>query len=323
MEFTKIEDNPPLDSVSSLHFTQKPENLLTATSWDNFVRIWSIDKDKAKFIGKQEFSSAPLCSSWSYDSKALFIGGTDNQAYLWNLEKESIESFGEHSQPIKEIFSFPENQNLILTGSWDKTIKFWDLRQGQNPINTTFLEGKVFSMDMRFPYLVVVDSTKGIYAFDLGSGYNCVQRTRSSFKQARVISLFPDLKGYAFGSIDGRVSITYLKEEEKDNNFSFRCHWKENEIFAVNDIAFHPKYGTFATVGSDGLFYFWCKETKSKLKKSIPFENSITRCSFNHDGSIFSFAVGYDWHKGFIGSTAKKERSLCLYLPKEKEIQAK
>lgn len=34
----------------------------------------------------------------------------------------------------------------------------------------------------------------------------------------------------------------------------------------VNDISFHPQFGTFATVGSDGKFSFWDKDARTKLK---------------------------------------------------------
>ena len=37
-------------------------------------------------------------------------------------------------------------------------------------------------------------------------------------------------------------------------------------LLQVNDIAFHPTHGTLATVGSDGRYYFWDKDARTKLK---------------------------------------------------------
>lgn len=34
-------------------------------------------------------------------------------------------------------------------------------------------------------------------------------------------------------------------------NFAFKCHRHNEQVFAINSIAFHP-FGTFATCGSDG-----------------------------------------------------------------------
>lgn len=45
-------------------------------------------------------------------------------------------------------------------------------------------------------------------------------------------------------------------------NFSFKCHRETPStgianVYSVNDISFHPTFGTFSTAGSDGTFHFW------------------------------------------------------------------
>ena len=37
-------------------------------------------------------------------------------------------------------------------------------------------------------------------------------------------------------------------------------------MLQVNDIAFHPVHGTLSTVGSDGRYYYWDKDARTKLK---------------------------------------------------------
>ena len=68
--------------------------------------------------------------------------------------------------------------------------------------------------------------------------------------QTRCVAAFPDKQGFALGSIEGRCSIAYIQSTDK--NFAFKCHRSQDEIYAVNAIAFHPSFGTFATAGSDG-----------------------------------------------------------------------
>lgn len=49
------------------------------------------------------------------------------------------------------------------------------------------------------------------------------------------------------------MSIDFVAEADRKNDFAFKCHRdKYSNIFAVNSIAFHEKYSTFATAGSDG-----------------------------------------------------------------------
>lgn len=47
--------------------------------------------------------------------------------------------------------------------------------------------------------------------------------------------------------------------QDAGKNFAFRCHRVEPgpDIYAVNQIRFHPGFGTFATCGGDGVVNFW------------------------------------------------------------------
>ena len=58
-------------------------------------------------------------------------------------------------------------------------------------------------------------------------------------------------------------------------NFAFKCHRVKNNVYAINDIAFNPLL-TFATVGSDGTFNFWDKDSKQRLKASKQCNLPIT-----------------------------------------------
>ena len=59
-------------------------------------------------------------------------------------------------------------------------------------------------------------------------------------------------------------------------------------MLQVNDIAFHPVHGTLSTVGSDGRYYFWDKDARTKLKvcghRIITLIITVT--------SIFTVALG-------------------------------
>ena len=103
------------------------------------------------------------------------------------------------------------------------------------------------------------------------------------------------------------------------DNFTFKCHRSSvpnqqfQDIYAVNDIKFHPVHGTLATVGSDGRFSFWDKDSRTKLKTSEPMEQSITTSCFNHNGQIFAYAVSYDWSKGHEFNNPQKKNHIFLH----------
>jgi len=113
-----------------------------------------------------------------------------------------------------------------------------------------------------------------------------------------VVSCFQQANGYAVGSIEGRVGIQYVDDKLTESNFSFKCHRDTaNNVFSVNAISFHPLFGTFSTAGSDGTFNFWDKDSKQRLKQFNNVGGPIISSAFSRNGSIFAYAMGYDWSK--------------------------
>jgi len=102
------------------------------------------------------------------------------------------------------------------------------------------------------------------------------------------------------------------------SNFSFKCHRDTavsnvTNVYAVNDISFHPVHGTFSTAGSDGTFHFWDKDAKHRLKGYPNVGGSITATEFNKSGQIFAYAVSYDWAKGYQGNTPQYPNKVMLH----------
>lgn len=154
---------------------------------------------------------------------------------------------------------------------------------------------------------IVGTANRHVIIYSLENQPQEYKRHESPLKyQHRCVAIFNDKKkapvGYALGSIEGRVAIQYLNPATPKDNFTFKCHRVNvsnnfQDIYAVNDIAFHPVHGTLVTVGSDGTFSFWDKDARTKLKSSETIDQSITKCAFNYSGHIFAYAVGYDWSK--------------------------
>jgi len=314
--------NPPTDSISSITFSPKA-NLLVGTSWDNQVRCWEISSNGQSVLKAQTNHDGPvLCSSWSGDGTKVFTGGCDSKAKCWVLQTNQSIVAGTHSAPIKSLFWMDEMQCLV-TASWDKTVKYWDGRS-PNPAHTAMLPERAYTMDVKYPLCVVGTAERHIVIYDLRKPNVEFKRFPSPLKfQSRVISCFPDKSGFALGSIEGRVAIHHVEDKDSMKNFAFKCHRDGNEIYAVNVICFHPVHGTFATSGSDGSFNFWDKDSKQRLK---PFSRSnapITCGNFNADGSIFAYAVSYDWSKGVEYYNQYKQSYILLHSVQEAEIRSR
>jgi len=284
---------PPSDTISALRFSPSA-NFLVASSWDN--------KDGTK----------------------VFTAGADNQAKVWDLASNQSIQCAQHEAPIKTVhwIQAPAYQ-CLMTGSWDKTLKFWDLRQA-TPIMSMNTMEKVYCADVLYPMAVVSTAQRGILVYQLTDKPQEFKKIESPLKyQHRCISICKDKSGvpngFALGSVEGRVAMQYIQPSDPKENFTFKCHRSDvtstgqtQDIYAVNDIAFHPQHGTLATAGSDGKYSFWDKDARTKLKTSDSCSQSITACCFNTEGTIYAYAIGYDWTKGH--EHFDKNRKPAIYL---------
>ncbi|KAJ9561358.1 hypothetical protein OSB04_006518 [Centaurea solstitialis] len=280
--------SPPTDAVSSLSFSPKA-NYLVATSWDNQVRCWEITKSGTSVgsVGKASIShdQPVLCSAWKDDGTTVFSGGCDKQVKMWPLLSGGQPvTVAMHDAPVKEVAWIPE-MNLLVSGSWDKTVRYWDLRQ-PNPVHTQQLPERCYALTVRHPLMVVGTADRNLIVFNLqnpqlekfefviltprGSQQAEFKRIPSPLKyQTRCVAAFPDQQGFLVGSIEGRVGVHHLDEQQQSKNFTFKCHREGNDIYSVNSLNFHPVHHTFATAGSDGAFNFWDKDSKQRLKHNL------------------------------------------------------
>jgi mRNA export factor len=111
--------------------------------------------------------------------------------------------------------------DYVATGSWDKSVKFWDLK-GAEPVATLDARERVYSMDIKDQLLVIATAERNIHMVNLQDPTKIYKTITSPLKwQTRVVSCFSDATGFAVGSIEGRCAIQYV--EDKDTRFVFRA----------------------------------------------------------------------------------------------------
>ncbi|XP_026281590.1 protein Rae1 [Frankliniella occidentalis] len=319
--------SPPEDSISSLEFSPAAlqQNFLVAGSWDNYVRCWEVEQTGKTVPKSMQNCDGPVLDvCWTDDGTKVMMASCDKQVKCWDLASNQTVQVAQHDAPIKTCHWIKSpNYTCLMTGSWDKTLKFWDMRSA-NPIMTITLPERCYGAAVDYPMAVVITAGKQLIIYQLEGKPQEFRRAETNLKhQHRCVAIMRDKKssptGYAVGSVEGRVAIQYINAQGPKDNFTFKCQRingpnnQYQEIYAVNDIAFHPLHNTVATCGSDGTYNFWDKDARTKLKSSEQFDQPITRCCFNHNGQIFAYALSYDWHKGHEFYNPQKKNGIFLH----------
>ncbi|EEB09196.1 RNA export factor Rae1 [Schizosaccharomyces japonicus yFS275] len=314
---------PPDDTVSDLAFSPQAE-FLAAASWDSKVRIYEV-QPTGQTIGKAMFDhQGPVLSvHWSRDGTKVASGSVDKSAKVFDIQTGQNQQVAAHDDAIRCV-RFVESMGsapILATGSWDKTLRYWDLRQS-TPIATVSLPERVYAMDSVHPLLVVGCAERNVAIINLSEPTKIFKVTMSPLKfQTRSIACFPNSEGYALVSVEGRCAIQYVDDKNSSQNFSFRCHrnivGSNADVYSVNSIAFHPQYGTFATAGSDGTFNYWDKDSRQRLKGYPNVGGPITAAAFNRNGNIYAYATGNDWSKGYVPNNQQPTKIMLHPVPPE------
>lgn len=329
--------NPPSDTVQALAFSPAvlgPKTFLVAGSWNAEVRCWDVQANGSSTgVGSIRHDGPVLDVAWSGDGQSVFSAGADRTVKMWQLATNQQTQVAAHDAPIRHVFHSSDigsGSPALVTGSWDKTLKYWDVRApSSTPMGTVQLTDKVYAMDLRSPLLVVGTADRHLRVYDMRKPQTPYHEKSAQLKhQIRCLATFPNKSGYAVGSVEGRVSIDHISEEDRkaDRDFAFKCHRDlddEKIIYAVNAISFHEGYSTFSTVGSDGGWNFWDKDNKNRLKQFQRLNQPITATAFNANGSIFAYAVGYDWSRGVEYSDPNLPKYVLLHGVQESEIKGK
>lgn len=149
------------------------------------------------------------------DGTKVVSGGADKAARCFDIASGQTTQVAAHDEPVRAVkfITHPQAGEMLVTGSWDKTLKYWDMRQ-QQPAATVQMQERVYTMDVSQSLMVVGTAERYINIINIQNPNTIFKTMQSPLKwQTRTVSCFPDATGFAVGSIEGRCAIQYVDEK--------------------------------------------------------------------------------------------------------------
>lgn len=323
-----------VDGVSFLDCTWKEDGShLFAVGTDNQVRMWNLQANTFNPIGSH---AAPVRSChWVKETQYLVTSGWDRQICVWDCRTNTPQ--GKISLN-ERVWACDVKYPWLVASTADKKVSIFNLasnpttpyRTFDSPVAHQTRVVKIFHDQRTFAIGTIEGRVAVRYLDQAVSGS---QANRCNKRQGRggasPASASAPYRHSSFPSCSLFCLLCLLLQTDtaiepgtKDKlkySFSFRCHRQGQLIFPVNCIDAHPRsefHDVFATAGSDGLFVFWNKTKKMKLKEypHLLGKHTISSFAFNAPGDLCAYAASYEWSKGPDGyNTTQQPTSLMVH----------
>lgn len=129
--------------VSAVAWTSQDQ--VVSGSWDHSIRFWDVDSGIC--TSQMNGSKVVLSLSYNQSNRLVATGHSDKSLRVWDAraatqaaatEAESglvSTAFTSHAGWVSSVCWHPKNPFLLVSGSYDKSIKVWDIRS-RTPLHT-------------------------------------------------------------------------------------------------------------------------------------------------------------------------------------------
>ncbi|CAM6129516.1 unnamed protein product [Calypogeia fissa] len=262
---------------------QISQTLTTVEALESYTQVASHPLHKTV---KPGITSIDIHPSKDY----VLTGGVDSTAIVFNRSSgEILSTLAGHTKRVTSV-KFVGRDDLVLTGSADKTVKIWQATEDgpytcKHTLKDHSGEVRAVTLHATRNYFVTasVDKTWGFY--DLNSGLCLAQVGDASVHEGFTSAAFhPDGLILGTGTAESLVRIWDVKSQSNVARF-------EDHTGPVTDISFSENGYFLATAASDGV-KLWDLRKLKNFRSFAPYDSSTPTNTVEFDFSGSYLAVG-------------------------------
>ncbi|KAL4446486.1 hypothetical protein ABPG74_001227 [Tetrahymena malaccensis] len=244
---------PHNKAISLMQFSSDSEYLITA-SGDQKCYIWDINRGYSVLL-KLNINNNEIYSAIDISSDKKYLALAGNNIICYNLQgiqlpllyQQNANSKG-HTHSINSV-SYSSDGNYLVTGSWDKSLKIWDAKQGFELVKTI--------QQHKDPINCIDFSKDGKYLISASVDKTCkIWDPKDNFKLKATIMNSDSIQSAVF-SCDSK----YLALSSWDD--TVRVYDVLNEFLLLKEISNHSKQVNSVSFSSDGKYLVSTSDDKT------------------------------------------------------------
>jgi len=236
----------------------------------NSLRIEHIENEKKR--AREHFLT--LLQTQAYSSPILFEPLSPPSQEIRSLQSH------EAGICVEGCLAFSPDGQWLASGSWDHSIKLWEVSTGKMLITLKGLEDLILSIAFSPNGLLLAsgsaDNTVKLWEVSTG-------QLLASLKEEGIwvsaIAFSPEGQMLAIEGPNHTIKLRHLKTGKT-------LHSLTGHKNIINSLVFHPDGHLFATASADGTIKLWEVETGHLLKTLKGHQRDVLSLAFSPDGMI-------------------------------------